>query len=241
MSNRGILKESALSEEKLAVEPEKLSNIPCSIVTGNEKIAIVNHFLSETEAGREEETQIGVRFAIRNIWNSTISTIIFEAVFYDKEGNVIDTVKHKEVDLKPNTSRGIYLTCLTRETNIVKSYSIKIIRTTTADEEKVRICGYKVETTRTGEEEVKGTVKNISNVKTDAALIVNFHNYENENIGSKVVVFEDIESNNTRKFFITFKPVKGDTVKSCVLNIGEIADEQPSVEIIPARMNHCSC
>ena len=34
---------------------------------------------------------------------------MFEATFYSIEGNVLDTVKHKEINLKPNMSRSIII------------------------------------------------------------------------------------------------------------------------------------
>lgn len=37
----------------------------------------------------------GVDFDIRNVSDSTIANVLFEAAFYDIEGNIVDTVKHR--------------------------------------------------------------------------------------------------------------------------------------------------
>jgi hypothetical protein len=165
-------------------------------------------------------TPTGVELAIRNVSDSTIATAVFEAVFYDQEGNILDTVKHREIDLKPDTSRAIHITSSINEIDKVKSYGVRIIRTTTADVEKVQLRRHEMRTTEAGEEEISGTVKNISEVKTDAALVATFYDPKKENIGTKVLVLRDIEPNTIRQFDFKFKPQEGDIVRSYSLNVG---------------------
>jgi hypothetical protein len=67
-------------------------------------------------------------------------------------------------------------------------------------------------------------VKNISEVKTDAALIATFYDHNKENIGTKVIILKDIEPNGIKQFHFIFKPQEGDIVETYNLNIGEIAE-----------------
>ena len=165
-----------------------------------------------------------VELAIRNVSQATIATAVFEAVFYDKEGNIVDTVKHGEIELKPDTSRAIYIAFPKHGYDKVKSYNVRIIRTTTADVEKVQFRRQEVRTTETGEEEVRGTVKNISEVKTDAAIVATFYDYKEEKIGTKVLILRDIEPHTVRKFEFKFKPQEGDRIRRCSSAIGEIVE-----------------
>jgi hypothetical protein len=79
--------------------------------------------------------------------------------------------------------------------------------------------------TNNGEDELKGTVKNIINDKTSAAVMVIFYNADNEEIGTRVVILRDIEAGAIRPFDILFKPQDGVTVKTCTFHIGDIAEE----------------
>jgi len=219
--------EAALSKEQAVEEAKESPKTPAPTATGNEKIKILKHSLSETDMARYdeytsgEEYPVSVELAIRNVSDSTIATTVFEAVFYDEEGNIVDTVKHREIYLKPNTSRGIRITSSESEHGKVKSYDVRVVRTTTADVEKVQLRRHEIRTTETGEE-VRGIVKNISEVKTDAALVVTFYDPKKENIGTKVLVLRDIEPNTIRQFDFKFKPQEGDRVRTYSLAVGEI-------------------
>jgi hypothetical protein len=98
-----------------------------------------------------------------------------------------------------------------------------LLRATTADVEKVQLLRYEIKTTETGEEEVWGVTKNISEVKTDAAVVVTFYDVNMENIGTSVLVLRDIEPNTIRQFNFRFKSQAGDTVRHCSVIVGEIA------------------
>ena len=75
-----------------------------------------------------------------------------------------------------------------------------------------------------GEEEVKGIVKNISNTATDAAIVANFYGPNNENIGCRVIILRDIKPGNVKQFLIIFKPQDGDIVKNLALSVGELVE-----------------
>ncbi len=205
------------------VRVAKIAMTPEPKVTGNEKIKILKHSLIKGEDDDNRQTS-GTDMAIRNVSDTTIATVVFEAVFYDIEGNILDTVKHKEIDLKPNTSRAVFIRSSISEYDKLESYDIRITRMTTADDEKVQLRGYKIKMTDDGQEEVRGTVKNISGAKADAALATTFLNYKNENIGTRVVILRDIEPGSIKQFHFFFKPMEGDRVMTYTLNIGDIVE-----------------
>ncbi len=148
-----------------------------------------------------------------------MAIITFEAIFYDAQGNIADTVKHTELHLRPNTSRGCNIISWQDPDKIkIKSYNLKVKRAITADIEKVQICNQMIKTTAEGED-ISGIVKNISESKTDAALVANFVDSNNEKIGSKVIILRDIEANSVRQFHFIFKPQSGDMVRTYSLNV----------------------
>jgi acylphosphatase len=127
--------------------------------------------------------------------------------------------------LKLDTSRAIRVNSSIPffESHKVKSYDVRVVRTTTADVERVQIRRHEVTTTEAGEEEISGIVKNISDVKTDAAVVWTFYDPKKENIGTKVVILRDMEPNAIRQYGFRFKPQEGDTVRSYNIIVGEIA------------------
>jgi uncharacterized membrane protein YphA (DoxX/SURF4 family) len=211
--------------ESYNVRIVKIIMPPEPTATGNEKITILKHEISRIEDPHSGlVTSTGVELAARNVSNSHIATAVFEAIFYDIEGNIVDTVKHREIDLKPNTSRAISISYTDPKHNEVKSYDVRLIRTTTADVEKVQLRRHELRTTEAGEEELWGIVKNISEVKTDAALVATFYDPKKENIATKVIILRDIEPNSIRQYVLKFKPQEGDIVRTYTLNIGEIVE-----------------
>ncbi len=227
MVNSENKKEIPLLEEKPVEEVKEPPKTPESTATGNEKVTILKHSLFRAiDEGVSFSDSIGAQLAIRNVSDSTIANAVFEAAFYDIEGNIIDTVKHREVDLKPSASRGILINSSVSKFHLdeVKGYNIKITRMTTADVEKVQVRAQEIRTIGVDEDEVRGTVKNISNVKTDAALIATFYDYKEENIGARVIILRDIEPNTVRQYRFLFKPQAGDKLRRCTLHIGEIVE-----------------
>jgi hypothetical protein len=221
-------KEVPLLEEKPVAEIKEAPKAPAPTATGNEQITILKHEISRMEDdflyGASGVSSTNIELAIRNVSDSNIASAVFEAAFYDIEGNIVDTVRHREIDLKTNTSRAISISYTGPKYNEVKSYDVRIIRTTTPDVEKVQLRRTELRATETGEEEVIGTVKNISEVKTDAAVVATFYDFNKENIGTNVLILRDIEPNTVREFDLKFKPQEGDVVRSCTINIGEVVE-----------------
>jgi len=194
-------------------------------VTGNEEVEILKHtFIDAYQDGKDEYTA-SIEIAIKNVSDSTIATVIFRTLFYDIEGNTIDTTKHNAVDIKAGRSRAILIDSSITEPGDVKSYDIRVTRTTTAGVEKVQLRGQEMIITKAGEDLVKGTVKNISDVKTDAAIVAIFYNPEKESIGTRVIILKDIEPGTIRPFQFLFKPREGDTVRTCTLHIDDTVEK----------------
>jgi hypothetical protein len=171
------------------------------------------------KAGAGAKNFFCAELAIRNISDVTIATALFEVDFYDVNGNIVDEVKHKEYEIYPGNSRAIFIASTTDPDIVrIKSYSCKLTKVITADVEKIRICRHIIRTVEKGEE-IEGIVKNISRFKTDAALVANFCNSNNENIGSKLIILKNIEPESTRQFSFVFHPREGDAVRTYSMNV----------------------
>jgi hypothetical protein len=223
MSDVPATKEAALPEEQVVEQVKELPKMPEPVATGSERIAVLKHLFSGTD-GEHGEGSLRVDLAIRNVSDLTISTAVFEAVFYDIEGNVIDTVRHYEVELRPETSRLIHIasTIPIFECDVIKSYAVRLVWSTTADVERFQLRKYEMATLETGEEQVTGVVKNLGEVKSDAAVVATFYNAEKENISTKVLVLRDIEPNTVRQYELAIMPPQGAEVASCNITVGEL-------------------
>jgi hypothetical protein len=223
-----VINYSGLNSEKVksyCVRITKMVMTPEPVATGNESVIILNHSLNlDLESGwRMKFPSIDV--SIRSTSNKTIASVLFEIILYDIEGNIIDTIYLKETDIRPNTSRAIYIPLEKQGTQkILRSYNIKIVRMTTTDIEKVLLLRNEIRTTEVGAK-VRGIVKNISDVRTDTALVATFFNSNKENIASKVIILKDIEPRSARNFEFTFNSPIGEKVKEYILNIGELIEE----------------
>jgi hypothetical protein len=205
---------------------------PAPVAKGNDEIKIVKHYAGQTVNWRTERPENCVNLAIKNISEKTISTAVFEVVFYDVEGNIIDTIHHKEVDLKPDNSRAITIT-----TEMINdfpqksfSYNIAIIKSTTADIEKVLIVSKEARTSVIGDgefrEEIRGLLRNISDVKTDATLVATFYDFKNEIIGTRIMPVDNITPGVYKRFHFIYDTPKGKQVKTFKLCVGEITENK---------------
>ncbi|MFA5605228.1 MAG: FxLYD domain-containing protein [Dehalococcoidales bacterium] len=202
----------------------KTATAPKPTVADSEKLNILKHKLIEACEEPGLKSPAGVEIAVRNAFQRTIATVVFEAEFFDIEGNVVSTIKHYEFEIKPGFSRSIFISSEVEELNIVKSYDVRIKRITTTDLEKVQLRWKKIETNENGEEEIAGAVKNISDDISDAVIFATFFDRENENIGTKTTILKDIEPGSVRQFQFNFKPQPGDKVVTCVMNVGDLTE-----------------
>ena len=197
--------------------------IPQSKATGSDKVSIIRHYLN-LGPGDMIGIMAGIDMSVKNITDTTIASVLFKAEIYDIEGNVLETVNHQEVDIKPGASRGICIKFKQQNVTRAKAYKVETGRATTTDAEKVVLRLQDRHRMYSGEEEVNGIVKNISNKKTDAALVTSFFDKDERNIGTKIVILRDIDPGATRKFLFTFSPVVGEKAKRCEIAIGELME-----------------
>ena len=217
---------SGLSEDTINnyhVRLIKTSTCPEPIATGNEKLTILKHSSFDAREIDADMCSGGINLSIRNASDSTIATALFEAIFFDIEGNIVGTVKHKEVELLPDCSRAITIYHPVAEPGIFVSYKVKTIKTTTADVEKVHFRKRDMRLLGTGEIEVFGTVKNISQVETNAAIVVTFYNQNKESIGTRVKILKNFKPSTVQKFQFKHQyQQEGDIVTNVKFLIGEV-------------------
>ena len=240
MSELENTQKATLAIELSTVEINELPKTPAPTAIGDEKVTILKHELTLTDPTLEFPTPAGVELAIRNVSDREIATATFEAIFYDQEGHVVSTVKHNEVEFKPDTSRAIRITSSVPhyESRKVKSYAVKVARTTTTDEESLQLRRHEIRTTADGEQ-VWGIAKNIGPVKTDAAVVWTFYNPKKQDLGTRVVILKDIAPNTIRQYEFTFKPPAGDIVRTYNVTVGKIEQKQTNVSAPVHASGHC--
>lgn len=204
----------------------KMIMTPVPAATGDDRITILRHNFQDVGNLDVGITQIksGIELALRNVSKDTVSTIVFEVELFDSDGNDMGTVRHKEFEIKPNNSRAILLAADTAKEDKVKSYNIRVIKTITTDVEKVQLRRNEFKKLGNGSEEVSGLIKNISDLKTDAVLVVTYLDAKEEKIGVKALHIKDIEPNTVRKFSLMYTPPEGETVKTRNFDIGEMTE-----------------
>ncbi len=233
--------QATIAIEPPTVEIDELPKAPVPTATGDDRVTILKHELTLTDPTEEYPTPAGVELAIRNISRQEIATVIFEATFYDQAGQVVSTVKHNEIEFKPDTSRAIRITSTVPhyESYKVKSYAVRLVRTTTTDEESIQLRRHELNTAADGEEHIWGIAKNIGPATTDAAVVWTFYDPQKQDLGTRVVILRDIEPNTIRQYEFTFKPPKGNTVRTYTVTVGRIEEERVNVSSPVHPSQHC--
>ncbi len=212
-----------------SIKLKKVVVTPSPVAVGNEDVIIMNHSL-ERDEDFQGHVSYKINLAIRNISEKTIATALFNVIFYDSEGNILDIIRHKEFEIKQSTSRAVFIDIVDGIGMLVKSYNVSILKVITSDVEKVHLCRSGIRKTKDNEEEIIGSLKNISDIKTDVALIATLKDCIDERIGVKVVLIKDIEPNTIRKFHFILNVPEGETVKSYSLYIGEVLENIEGIE-----------
>jgi hypothetical protein len=199
---------------------------PAPEVEGDHRIVIIRHSFQDTGLLDVGITQIkrGIELAIRNVSGENIASAIFAADLFDAAGNFVSTLKHTESDILPNTSRAFLIQTTSVKDDIVRSYNIKLVKTVTADIEKVQLRRNEVKRLPNGREEVSGLVKNVSSTKSDAVVVVTFLDVNEETIGVRTTELKDIAPGTVHKFALDFTCPEGLVVKKRNIDIGELAE-----------------
>jgi hypothetical protein len=202
------------------VEIIGVSAVPLPVATGNDQLKVLKHYVRTNDNFRGASSSIVI--VVRNVSKKTIASAVFDIIYYDYEGNMLERTRHREIEIDPDVSRSVEISINSNISKQVASYNITLLKTTTADVEKVQLRKSEIRTTEDGGEEVKITLKNISDIKTDIALIVKFTDSINEIIGTKVFLVKDVKPYSIKEFQFVFNPPEGELVRNYTLNIGEI-------------------
>jgi hypothetical protein len=207
------------------IEILKLIPIPVPTAIGNNEIQILDHSLQKIElfsSGQRPETLINI--AIRNISEKTIATAFLEITLLDGMGIILDKIVHKELYIKSKSGRRFDIAIKQEIQNKVKSYNIRVTKAITADVEKVQICSHRIRTNDNGEEEVAGSVKNISDVNTDIAVVATFKDKLENVIGVKILSIKNIEPGRIKNFDIVFTNPLHEHINSFRLDLGDMVE-----------------
>jgi hypothetical protein len=90
------------------------------------KIAILGHNVFREDDKESGGSRIVIELNIENVLDKLIGSVVFEAVFSDKEGNIIDKVEQKISDISPNSKRTVRLIHREDKNKPVENYSVKV-------------------------------------------------------------------------------------------------------------------
>jgi hypothetical protein len=198
---------------------------PVPAATGNDKIEITNHiFLAGNNPFGSPIKGGGVELSVRNNTDETIASTVYNALFFDLEGNVIDTVRYRDLELKPHCSRAIVIESDKLIGEPARCYNVSILKTIMTDIEKVQIRTHEIQRKPSGKAIISGFIKNVSEVKSDAVIVATFTDYQNEKLGTRAVQIKDVEPGVTRKFSFTFDNPSGERIKSYTIDIGDMIE-----------------
>jgi len=205
---------------------------PVPEAEGDQRLVILRHSFQGTGAPDVGITTIkrGIELAVRNVCGESIASAIFAIDLFDAAGNYISTLKHIETDIQRNTSRAFLIQTTSVKDDIIRSYNIKLIKTVTAELEKVQLRRNEVKRLPEGREEVSGLVKNVSSVKSDAVVVVTYLDANEEPIGVRTLELRDIAPGTVQIFALDFTCPEGLTVKKRDIDIGELTE----AEAVPA-------
>jgi hypothetical protein len=90
------------------------------------KIAILGHNVFREEDKERGGSRIVIELNVKNVLDKLIGGVVFEAIFSDKEGNIVETVEQKISDISPNSSRVVRLIHREDKNKPVENYSVKV-------------------------------------------------------------------------------------------------------------------
>jgi hypothetical protein len=183
------------------------------------KIAILGHNVFREDDKESGGSRIVIELNIKNVLDKLIGGVVFEAVFFDKDGKLIDEVEQKISDITPNSSRLVRLSYREDKNNPVENYNVKIGKISVAPDpvasgnDMVSIVKHNLKfMDNVMFEGLECAVRNISD-KTISTLILESVFYDSE--GNTVNVTKHKETNlrpgNSRG--ITIKPSTPDALK----------------------------
>jgi hypothetical protein len=125
-------KDVLLSEDVSIKEAIPPTNNPELTATDNEIISILKHELVKKTMGTDGGEKIGVELRLQNNLEKTIGTAIFEAVFYDRNGNVVGTGNQEIVEFSPGPRAvPVFIASSSNEGDEIVSYCARLVKATT--------------------------------------------------------------------------------------------------------------
>jgi sporulation protein YlmC with PRC-barrel domain len=198
---------------------------PVPVATGDDRVSILRHNFQNIVSTETSQFKHGIELIIKNVTQETITAAVFKAEVYDSEGNCLGTVRHIESDIKPGTSRAMTIQISKiKDSSSASSYRVSILKTVTAEVEKVLLRKHERRTMVNGDENITGILKNVHGVKTDAVVVTTFLDARDENLGVKALRVADIEPGTVKTFGFVFSPPAGEKVKTCTVDVGEMAE-----------------
>jgi hypothetical protein len=214
--------DSGVDIRSYAVSVVKTVLTPDSEAVGNDKIAVLSHRILEPDACAAGKRSLELE--IKNICEKTLATAVLEAKLLDGEGNLLDSVCHKELEFKPQSICTFNIIPEKAEAEAFRTYKVSVRKALTTDFEKVQIKSHDMKPLDDAVE-VSGVLKNISDGKADAAVVTLFKDVKDEKIATRVVYVRDIEPGASKQFKFRFVVPAGETVNSYVISVGTIAEE----------------
>jgi hypothetical protein len=207
-----------------AVNTVQTTITPEPVIMDNDEVKIITHTLAEGNALNEEGFSRSIDVSIRNVFDKTFASVILEAVFMDGEGNELDTVRQKVLEIKPDSSRTVQISPAKPDAGMFRTYRLSVYRTVTTDIEKVQIKSHEMKPLD-GAVEISGVLKNVSDGKADAAVVTLFKDVKDEKIATKVAYIRDIDPGASKQFRFKFVEPEDESVNSYVISVGSIAEE----------------
>ncbi|NLL90153.1 MAG: hypothetical protein GX226_03510 [Dehalococcoidales bacterium] len=89
------------------------------------KIAILGHNIF-SEDNEDGGSNLVIELNIKNVMKLTVGSVVFEAIFTDKDGNVLDAVEQKVTSLAPDVSRTVRLVYKVDATKPLENYNVQV-------------------------------------------------------------------------------------------------------------------
>jgi hypothetical protein len=221
---------SALAEnndiKSYAFKIDKVVLVPLPDVSGNDMVGILSHSLGIfTDEANTDNTHMALDMSIQNISENTLARAIFKVEFIDANGKVLSETMHEEFEINIDEYREVAVIAEGVDYNSIKSYKVNVYKTVPAEIEPIIFKSHEVKILETGNYEVSGIIKNISNNKEMCAVVTVMKDDNDEIIASRVIQISDIDPGQYKLFTIDFSSPDDRMVYSYMLRLANMVDE----------------
>ena len=199
------------------------TTITPAVVMDNDEVKIITHTLAEGNALNEEGFSRSIDVSIRNVFDKTFASVILEAVFMDGEGNELDTVRQKVLEIKPDSSRTVQISPAKPDAGMFRTYRLSVYRTVTTDIEKVQIKSHEISRS-TARWRFRAFSRMSVTAKQTPPWSPSSRMSKTKN-RHKVAYIRDIDPGASKQFRFKFVEPEDENVNSYVISVGSIAEE----------------